>query len=276
LPENILDSEMAVEISRRMNLLEEQIILRWGESEPHEMRFFNPEYHHECSSDENGVLFRFWDRIVDAVRYGIDGGLRKDLNCYYHNTIPAEFVFDPGKLKNISTLSNEADAENILRESFSNRIVLIGGNFSGVPDQADSPVYGKVSGVSVHAMALDNFLTYATDYVREWPSFWSGVIKMDTAVEAGLLVILGAAGVILQRFRPWRESSFWLRVVIMLGIWIFSLATGLLVILVSFFYVGYEPANWLGFMVAAFVLSEPLAGDVLSKPIGKESGGERA
>lgn len=47
---------------------------------------------------------------------------------------------------------------------FKDRYVLYGGNLSVLHDRAETPVNGTVPGVFVHAMALDNLLTYQNDY----------------------------------------------------------------------------------------------------------------
>ncbi len=46
------------------------------------------------------------------------------------------------------------------------KIVFYGGDLKGVDDKADSYTHGRVPGVFVHAMALDNFMTLGRDYVR--------------------------------------------------------------------------------------------------------------
>jgi hypothetical protein len=50
------------------------------------------------------------------------------------------------------------------------KYVLVGANVPGHNDFANSPVHGLLPGVHMHAMALDNFLTYGRDYKvsAEW------------------------------------------------------------------------------------------------------------
>lgn len=65
--------------------------------------------------------------------------------------------------------SSEAD-ERTLRERLDGRFVLIGTSMAGSNDLVASPVHGPIPGVFLHAMALDNLLTYGTRYKRalEW------------------------------------------------------------------------------------------------------------
>ena len=77
------------------------------------------------------------------------------------------------------------------------RLVLIGANFVGHSDRHFAPLHEEVSGVQVHAMALDNLLSHGERWLRaskfeplDWtsPDNWRGNWFALTAV---LLVVLG-------------------------------------------------------------------------------------
>jgi hypothetical protein len=46
------------------------------------------------------------------------------------------------------------------------KIVLLGASVPGIPDYVDTPVNGKLPGVYLHAMALDNLMKYGSGYPR--------------------------------------------------------------------------------------------------------------
>lgn len=54
--------------------------------------------------------------------------------------------------------------EAALGEFVGDKFVFIGAQVPGYNDHANSPVHGLIPGVYLHAMALDNFLSYGADY----------------------------------------------------------------------------------------------------------------
>lgn len=69
-----------------------------------------------------------------------------------------------------ATLLLEANPESriYLQKMIQDRIVLIGTQIEGVQDYVQSPVNGRVPGVYLIAMALDNYLEYGSDYYKQW------------------------------------------------------------------------------------------------------------
>ena len=76
--------------------------------------------------------------------------------CPYHRTLSM------GQLSSLS--------ESELAPYIGGRYVIVGANVPGYNDFADSPVHHLTPGVYMHAMALDNLLTYKGDYKlsQEW------------------------------------------------------------------------------------------------------------
>lgn len=76
--------------------------------------------------------------------------------CPYHRTLAFSEVAE----------LDEAD----LARQVSGKYLFVGAQVAGYNDYAQSPVHGRVPGVHMHAMALDNFLTYRDDYKQsaEW------------------------------------------------------------------------------------------------------------
>jgi hypothetical protein len=93
----------------------------------------------------------------------------------------------------------EADGAR-LADMLTGRYVMIGAALSGFNDTVLSPVHDAIPGVFMHAMALDNLLTYQDDYKRalEW-EIWP----------PNVLWLLGIPVVMLAHFLHWLAQ--WLR-----------------------------------------------------------------
>lgn len=93
--------------------------------------------------------------------------------CPYHQTL---------SMAQLGVLSEEE-----LAPYLAGRYLLVGASISGYNDFADSPVHRITPGIHMHAMALDNLLTYGGDYKlsSEWtlPPSWA-------LLKPGLLAIL--------------------------------------------------------------------------------------
>lgn len=86
-------------------------------------------------------------------------------------------------------------SETALASLVANRYVMIGADVPGYNDLVDSPVHGLVPGIHLHAMALDNFLTYKDGYKQttEWgvPPAPSLMLSASVAVLVVLFIHLG-------------------------------------------------------------------------------------
>lgn len=101
--------------------------------------------------------------------------------CPYHRTLTFSEVAE----------LDEAD----LARQVSGKFLFVGAQVAGYNDYAQSPVHGRVAGVHMHAMALDNFLTYGNDYKQsaEWslPPPRALLLPGLSAMAAVFLVHLG-------------------------------------------------------------------------------------
>ena len=85
--------------------------------------------------------------------------------------------------------SSSEEEDSRLHDLLDGRYVMIGANLSGSNDMVTSPVHGEIPGVFMHAMALDNLLTYERRYKRAlewglppaWPLFWLGLVVVLVA-----------------------------------------------------------------------------------------------
>ncbi len=107
--------------------------------------------------------------------------------------------------------------EDYVRALLQNKALFLGARVSGIPDWYTSPVHGRVPGVVLHAMALDNLLAYGDAYTRRMPGDFADWLKRALAVAVALLAPwLIARG-------PWLSEP--LRARIGLGAWcLFALA----------------------------------------------------
>jgi len=106
-----------------------------------------------------------WADIVRRVLKSALGDLwqsdwsKAGKECLFHQTIAVDelmLVFDRG---------SEAE-KRALQNALSNKVVLVGTFFEGLPDQVLTPTIGKVPGVALHAMMLDNLMNFGSEYLR--------------------------------------------------------------------------------------------------------------
>lgn len=108
--------------------------------------------------------------------------------CPYHRTL---------SMAQVSELPEQA-----LASYLAGRYVLVGANVPAYNDFANSPVHGLIPGVHLHAMALDNLLTYQGAYKQsaEWESLPSMTLL--------LLASLSVSAVFLTRVLWWWLTGF--------------------------------------------------------------------
>ncbi|MFD1557963.1 CHASE2 domain-containing protein [Paraburkholderia silviterrae] len=87
-----------------------------------------------------------------GVRERLYGDAEKPV-CVFHETV---YAYD---------LANTDDAgEAMLEHALNNRVVMIGTARQFSSDYINSPIHGRIPGVYLHAMALDNLDTYGANY----------------------------------------------------------------------------------------------------------------
>jgi hypothetical protein len=184
--------------------------------------------------------------------------------CPYTTTVTAH-----GLLK--------ASGDPQLREIIHDRFVFYGGDLTGLEDTVVPPTHVKLPGVYLHAMALDNLLTFGGDYKRS--SFTAfGVdlgakyFGMTVAVLLALIVVafvrnepvmevdpvkarnakgLDYVGLLLRRSTPW--------ICFNLGM----LAAIIAICLALYFWLSISPKNWLGYGGLSLALSGMAKGRVV-------------
>lgn len=99
-------------------------------------------------------------------------------NCPYTLTLSAS---------DLEASSTEDRA--LLRQLLTNKLILVGAHITSAGDLVQSPLHGKIPGIYLHAMALDNLITLGMDYDHD-PSnlLWS--IDWLDLVEVALLFLI--------------------------------------------------------------------------------------
>lgn len=118
----------------------------------------------------------FFTQLLQAVFWKITGFA--DANCPYTLTISAS---------DLEATSVEDRA--LLSELLNNKLVLVGANITSTGDVVQSPLHGKIPGVYLHAMALDNLITWGMGYQRDPAVIGFGMTLLDWGQLALLLFI---------------------------------------------------------------------------------------
>lgn len=129
-----------------------------------------------------------WRKLIPGVvRQLWEEGPRQPL-CPYHRTL---------SMAQLGELS-----EQQLAPYLAGRYVMVGANVPGYNDFADSPVHRLVPGVHLHAMALDNFLTYRGEYKlnAEWSMPPPALLAPGLLTISAVLVVHLAWSRLAQKF----------------------------------------------------------------------------
>ncbi|MGB3223602.1 MAG: CHASE2 domain-containing protein [Desulforhopalus sp.] len=181
-------------------------------------------------------------QISDAFLNSLSGSAERGWyeRCTYTDTIHATWF-----------LGSSPENRKFLESMIKDRIVLVGTQVDGVPDTILSPVNGKIPGVYLFAMALDNYLEYGPEYYHH-----IGTVQ-KVAMEIGLIWIISLFVGILNELTATRQlnrigkdvAGVKLGLIIFKGIFILILSlTGALL---SWTFLKYAPMDW----ISVFFLS---------------------
>lgn len=180
--------------------------------------------------------------------------------CPYTTTVAAH---------NLLKAPENEGLRNALRSVLKGKFVFYGADLTGLEDTVVPPTHVKLPGVYLHAMALDNLLTFEGRYKRSSLT----VSGSGNAVEffgAAVAVLLAVIVVAFGRSKPvrnaqqipvgeahgmaylvilWRRSNLWIffNLVMLMAI--------LAVCLTLYFGPGLSPKNWLGYWALLSALS---------------------
>lgn len=215
------------------------IAVQWG---------LNPHPWQKQASDiDDCKLPGLADQLLQAVFWKVASNDAPS-NCTYNLTIPA------------SALEvTEHEDQELLRKMLQGKLVLVGAHITGTGDITLSPLYGNVPGVYLHAMALDNLVSWGMDYYRSTPTLgeigFAGKVDVLDLFELALLALIAnlkgsldaplfTRSLMNQQRRP-RSAS--------LASW--ALVFSLLVLLsIGLWLKNYTPANVFGLLLLSLTL----------------------
>jgi CHASE2 domain-containing sensor protein len=163
----------------------------------------------------------------------------------FHAAISTEDLLDGGKRAQLTQL-------------LTNKVVVYGADVALLKDFVLSPVHGSIDGAFIHAMALDNLLTFGNRYIhrgaghesfrREWTEFQPVTLMLVAA-----LVIIGMRRHRLAKRITWNDyakhnlkdaDEHLLRVIYWLLVVLIAIAGA-----VEFFLYDISPINWLALLI---------------------------
>ncbi|HFI2159459.1 TPA: CHASE2 domain-containing protein [Pseudomonas aeruginosa] len=197
------------------------LVVQWG----HPVSPIVPERHLISESQCNATEQSTWVRVGESLRAffaslfsGYDETALKQLRqpCPYTVTVREE------------DLSSEK-ARGVL----TGRVVMIGLSLPGIHDIVDSPVHGQIPGVYLHAMALDNLMTWNANYYPRKSE------DIDRALLLAVILVCWPCVAII-RAQPPRLSA------LLRGVAIFSLVS---YILFLYLVLHRPPPDWLAMLL---------------------------
>jgi CHASE2 domain-containing sensor protein len=164
----------------------------------------------------------------------------------YHAVISADDILDGTKRDELKTL-------------LTGKIVIYGAHLALVKDEVYSPVHGSTDGVFVHAMALDNLLTFGSGVIHRGAGH-RRFHKEWTEFQPAVLMILVGFGIALNRWRLLRKfppEEWDHRVKERDDACLLKVGWGLVIVvtilgLVEFAY-GISPFNWLALIIVVHI-----------------------
>ena len=105
--------------------------------------------------------------------------------------------------------ASSAEDRALLRQLLKNKLILVGARITSAGDLVQSPLHGKIPGIYLHAMALDNLITQGMDYDRDPSNLLWNIDWLDL-VEIALLLLIAVLKALhdrrqqrLQLLTPW-------------------------------------------------------------------------
>lgn len=196
----------------------------------------------ECTAQTRSVPRRVWNLLMKSIAETPDA-VRQ--TCPYAQMLKARDFMDP-------EFRQDVDVKPVLKRAFGQspdelpKIVFYGASFRGAADQVRTPTHGKIAGVFMHAMALDNLLTLGKGYIREAKQF-EPVLLLLNWLMALLVAVIAVLGRDLQIFLLGRGKSWLWTTSIVAGSFLASMLVIGLAMYISFVGLRLAPLNWLGF-----------------------------
>ena len=163
--------------------------------------------------------------------------------CPYHTTVNAAQL-----------MANDDSARQLFNKLIRDKYVLFGAYIQGARDEVHSPIHGKIPGVYLHAMALDNLLTYDERHYRP-PHEIIGNLNISDLVDALFFVLFMLMKDMLSTPADRKKSSMkvhWYQT------WRLAAVMAILMFITALLFatvLHYEPINWLGLSALFLIIS---------------------
>lgn len=167
---------------KRSTLEQPPIAIQWGLNLATEQARVADVAH--CSTSSGFVLSAL-EQLSQAIFWKL--GNPAQTLCPYSLTLSASDL-------EVSTAEDRALLSELLRD----RLVLVGAHITSTGDLVQSPVHGKIPGVYLHAMALDNLITKGMHYDREPESLGFEINSLDI-IEIALLALISILKALHER-----------------------------------------------------------------------------
>ncbi|HBG20511.1 MAG TPA: hypothetical protein DDY32_14900 [Desulfobulbaceae bacterium] len=225
------------------------MMIRWGTGVSSEHKSALQKAGIDCKSLDSWtekVEYLFFSQLKTAIQQTLtsassERGQRE--SCTYTDTLHATWF------RGVSPENHE-----YLKKMIENRIVLVGTQIDGIHDTILSPVNGKLPGVYLFAMALDNYLEYGPDYFK--------TIKAKFALELFVLWFISfSMGAIFHE----RKTNIWFAFLVC------KVTIPVIISLVVAMIMGsfkYAPMDWIGVSLLSF-FANPIKNKVWLKNEGK-------
>ena len=160
--------------------------IQWGVNlAPQQMRIADIAH---CSAPK-GFFVDMAKEFFQAIFWKLAGPDQS--RCLYNFTLSASDL-------EASTPEDRALLAELLRD----RLVLVGANITSTGDLVHSPVHGKIPGIYLHAMALDNLITLGMNYNREPANLPRSDVNWLDLVEIALLGLIALLKALHERQNP--------------------------------------------------------------------------
>lgn len=196
-----------------------------------------------CAGQETFIPLRIWNLFVAGVTGSI---ARTRETCPYLQFLRARDFMDAGFRNdpyNHYEVKKTLDAAFGSKERGPPKIVFYGASFKMAEDEVRTPTHGRIPGVFMHAMALDNLLTLGDGYIREAADFDPVYLLLNWCLALFIAAIAVLAWDLhIRLIRRGRSALYVLPGSLAAGSFIIILA-----IYISFVLLRFDPVNWLGY-----------------------------
>lgn len=140
-------------------------------------------------------VWNWWEVLPGANLFFTLAGHPALPLCPYNQVIP------------VRAFKGQGFSTEELQDALGGKIVLIGADLKAIGDNSFSPLHGRLPGVLVHAMALDNLISFEGKYRENGEFEWHGLWHAPANIFIFLSVLLTTSVMVLWKHHKQRTSS---------------------------------------------------------------------